>query len=53
MLITYIRIEAVRPRHDKKYINNTSKEIEIDLKPGEKRRQELPMVKRGITECNI
>ena len=53
MLITYIMIEAVRPRHDKKYINNTSKEIEIDLKPGEKRRQAELWVQNAINANDI
>lgn len=53
MLITAIMVEAVRPRHDKKYINNASKEVEIDLKPGEKRRQAELWVQNAINASDI
>ena len=53
MLITHIMIEAVRPHHDKKYINNTGKEVEIDLKPGEKRRQAELWVQNAINANDI
>ena len=53
MLITDIMVEAVRPRHDRKYINNASKEVEIDLKPGEKRRQAELWVQNAINANDI
>lgn len=53
MLITDIMAEAVRPRHNKKYINNTGKEVEIDLKPWEKRRQAELRVKHAINASDI
>lgn len=53
MLITDIMVEAVRPRHGKKYINNASKEVEIDLKPGEKRRQAELWVQNAINANDI
>ena len=53
MLITDIMVEAVRPRHGKKYINNASKEVEIDLKPGEKRRQVELWVQNAINANDI
>jgi hypothetical protein len=53
MLITHIMIEAVRPHHGKKYINNTGKEVEIGLKPGEKRKQAELWVQNAINSKDI
>jgi hypothetical protein len=51
-------IEAVRPRHSKKYIthikdSNANKEIEINLFPGEKRRQAELWVMNAINPYDI